>query len=220
MHIVFTPARDRTYARQLFAVTMLRSRIFTGLLGVVLVSAGALAYQPDRLGAAYGAAVLFGLGICWMVKPFIMARQVVARLPPTWYADRTYRLTDDELAWQSARARMALSWDLVARAGSHPFGFVLWQAGGLACWDIPRAGLTDGQADELTRFLIDRGLLPGGASGTPTVAADGRSAGRGPNAMAGSGDRQAELVRNRHAVPLGERGVGALTRSDLRVQGE
>ncbi|MDW5323992.1 YcxB family protein [Plantactinospora sp. KLBMP9567] len=179
MHIEFTPARDRTYARQLFAVTMLRSRIFTGLLGVVLISAGALAYQPDRIGAAAGSGVLLGLGICWVIKPFIMARQLVARLPPTWYADRTYRLTDDELGWQSARARTALSWDLVARARTYPFGFVLWQAGGLASWDIPRAGLTDGQADELTRFLIDRGLLPGGAGGDPTparVTADGRPA--------------------------------------------
>lgn len=167
MHIEFTSVRDRSYARQLFAVTMLRGRIFTGLLGVVLVSAGALAYQPDRLGAAYGSAILLGLGICWMVKPFIMARQVVARLPATWFADRTFRLTHDELAWHSATARTALSWDLVARAGKHPFGFVLWQAGGLASWDIPRAGLTAEQDDELTRFLVGRGVLPGGEGEVP-----------------------------------------------------
>ncbi|AVT37431.1 hypothetical protein [Plantactinospora sp. BB1] len=109
-----------------------------------------------------------------------MARQVVARLPAAWYADRTFRLTDDELAWHSAQARTALSWDLVARARSCPFGFVLWQAGGLTCWDIRRAGLTDGQADELTRFLIDRGLIPAETGGgpTPALAVDGRRADR------------------------------------------
>ncbi len=157
MHIEFTHTRDRSYARRLLAAHTLGHRIFTGIIGIVMLLTGGLTLGAGHPWASLGSVIALGLGLCWVIKPVILPWQWLARLPDYSYQPRSYLLTDDEVAWQSAAARTTLNWNVFVRVRKKPFAFLLDQAGGLAVFDIPRSGLTADQERELAAFLTKLG---------------------------------------------------------------
>ena len=101
--------------------------------------------------AFFCGAVGLGLGLGYLLKALILPRQLVNRLPAVWFQPRTYRFDADGVSWSSSVGRSWVSWAGFGRVAVRPFAYLLWQPGGLAVWDIPRAPLTPEQVDALVR---------------------------------------------------------------------
>ncbi|MEH0935057.1 hypothetical protein [Micromonospora psammae] len=184
MPIEFDHARDRSYARRLFAVTSRHNRIFMVCLGLLLILTGLAAYDGEPGWRTICASVALGIGICWMIKFFIMPWQLVRRLPTTWFHPRHYRVDADGVEWSSPTARTWIGWAAVGRVTTEPFAYLLWQPGGLGMWDIPRGALTPDQDRDLAALIAAHvGRAPEEAAGgtgpltaTPEVEAPASTA--------------------------------------------
>ncbi|MBY8870975.1 YcxB family protein [Micromonospora sp. PLK6-60] len=162
MAIEFTYQRDRAYARRLARSTSRRLRITYAGFGVVATGAGLGATIADP-----GWAVLFGLaglglGLVYLLTALMLPWQVVGRSPAARYQSYTYRIDDDGIAWLSASVRSWVSWSAFTRVTERRSCYLLWQDGGLAAWDIPRAPLTPEQDRWLAALLAER-VRPGAA---------------------------------------------------------
>ncbi|MCM0675070.1 hypothetical protein NCC78_10260 [Micromonospora phytophila] len=166
MPIEFAHARDRRYARQILAVTSRHNRILMVGVGLLLTLAGLAASSGEPGWRTICGTAAMAIGICWMIKFFIMPWQLVRRLPASWFQPRHYRVAADGVEWSSPAARTWIGWAVVGRVTTEPFAYLLWQPGGLGMWDIPRAALTPEQDRDLAAlFAAHVGRAPAEAGG-------------------------------------------------------
>jgi hypothetical protein len=177
MHIEFTTPRERGYVLHVVKRVGARARVGNNALAAVLVVLGGLAF------IAGGTAVILGieiaaLGLVLLVANSTGPRRVLRRLSDRMFLPHTYTFTDTGLRVATEDVRGEYNWSVFVAATATPHALLLWRERRVGAMDVPRAGFTAGQWDEVQGFLRRRGLLP----------ADGEAGPAGPLAAAARGE--------------------------------
>ena len=145
--------RDRAYGRRLAYAASRRTRV-TFLAFAALIAGGGLLILPSDGWAPFVGIIDVAIGGGLGLSTLVAVPRAVRRLPDTWFEPRTYVFTEDHFASFSPSMSTQISWRLVGKVIETRLAFLLVPArGGQLKWDIPRAGLTAEQEQQLRWFF-------------------------------------------------------------------
>ena len=154
--IRLTHTRDLVYVRQL-ARTLSRGSWFAAVYpaGAALVSV--LCFVSGN-GIAVLAGLLSLVLAAAITQMLITSRRAALQVPPHLLEPTSYILTDETVTASSASSSTTRSWAVFTRAIEQPSAYLLSYLD--RCYlDIPRAGLTPEQDNQLRAFLVDQRLM-------------------------------------------------------------
>ncbi|MEV0840074.1 YcxB family protein [Actinocatenispora sera] len=163
MRVEFTARRDEQYWRQLMRDRLRSDSGWTVYLFWLLVLAVGLCFATGSRGAVVaGVAVLLVL-VLLVQSMLFPVRRALRRLPSYASDPRRIVCDADGLTVESDIFCGRYGWGAFTRARQKPYAYLLF-VGSQQYVDLPRAGLTGDQDEQLRELLTERGLLTYGPS--------------------------------------------------------